>query len=140
MVFDKLLSYPTSLAGPVYIGAPSPPVESTLGGVPAPFACDLFRFGLSLSSCLVSFHPSWELVLLKPSLLHTLASRRVLVVLVTARTSPSLRVVYDVHDCFVDRHNKKPAPSKGQAWRMNNSPSNSGNISIHRYRLSLIHI
>ena len=133
-MFDKLLSYPTSLAGPVYIGAPSPPVESTLGGVPAPFACDLFRFGLSLSSCLVSFHPSWELVLLKPSLLHTLASRRVLVVLVTARTSPSLRVVYDVHDCFVDRHNKKPAPSKGQAWRMNNSPSNSGNISIHRYR------
>ena len=106
-MFDKLLSYPTSLAGPVYIGAPSPPVESTLGGVPAPFACDLFRFGLSLSSCLVSFHPSWELVLLKPSLLHTLASRRVLVVLVTARTSPSLRVVYDVHDCFVDRHKIK---------------------------------
>ena len=24
----------------------------------------------------------------------------------TATTSPSLRVVYDVHDCFVDRHKK----------------------------------
>ena len=57
---DKLLSYPTSLAGPVYIGAPSPPVESTLGGVPAPFACDLLRFDLPLSLCLVSFHSSWE--------------------------------------------------------------------------------
>ena len=31
-----------------------------------------------------------------------------MVVVVTARTSPSLGgVVYDVHDCVVDRHNKK---------------------------------
>ena len=39
-----------------------------------------------------------------------------MVVIVTARTSPSLAgVVYDVHDCFVDRHNKKAA-FKEQAW------------------------
>ena len=32
----------------------------------------------------------------------------VLVVIVTVRTSSSHNdVVYDVHDCFVDRHNKK---------------------------------
>ena len=49
LVYDKLLLYPTSLAGPVSIGASSPAVESTLGGVPAPFACDLLRFSLSLS-------------------------------------------------------------------------------------------
>ena len=54
--FDKLLLYPTSLVGPVSIGASSPAVESTLGGVPGPFARDLLRFGLSFSSCLVSFH------------------------------------------------------------------------------------
>ena len=52
--------YPTSLAGPVSVGASSPAVESTLGGVPAPFARDLLRFGLSLWSCLASFHSSWE--------------------------------------------------------------------------------
>ena len=58
-----------------------------------------------------------------------------LVAIVTARTSPSLGgVVYDVHDCFVDRHNKKTAPFKGQAWRLNKSPCNSVND------LSLIHI
>ena len=45
--------YHTSLAGPVSIRASSPAVESSLGGVPAPFACDLLRFGLSLSSCLL---------------------------------------------------------------------------------------
>ena len=40
--------------------------------------------------------------------LHTLASWRRGVVMVTARTRPSLRgVVYDVHVCFVDRHKKK---------------------------------
>ena len=55
----KLLFYPTSLVGPVSIGASSSAVESTLGGVPAPFACDLLRFGLSLSSSLVSFHSNW---------------------------------------------------------------------------------
>ena len=62
-----------------------------------------------------------------------------LVVIVTARTSPSLRgVVDDVHDCFVDRHNKKTAPSKGQAWRMNKSPCNSAYIisSFHFYRIA----
>ena len=67
LVFDKLLIYPTRVAGPVSIGASSPAVESTLGGVPAPFACDLLCLGLSLS---------WEFSpLLKPSLLNTLASR-----------------------------------------------------------------
>ena len=51
----------------------------------------------------------------------------VLAVIFTARTSPSLGgVVYDVHDCFVDRHKKKLAPSKGQAWWLNRSPCNSG--------------
>ena len=40
---------PTSLAGPVSIGASSPAVESNLGGVPAPFTCDLLSLGLSLS-------------------------------------------------------------------------------------------
>ena len=30
-----------------------------------------------------------------------------------SRTTPSLRVVCDVHDCFVDRYKKKTAPSKG---------------------------
>ena len=52
-----------------------PTVESTL--VPAPFACDLFRFGLSFSSCLVSFHSKAGSFspLLKPSLLHTLFGR-----------------------------------------------------------------
>ena len=49
---------PVSLAGPVSIGASSLAVESTLGGVPEPFACDFFRFGLSFSSCLVSLHLS----------------------------------------------------------------------------------
>ena len=46
LVFDKLLLYPTSLAGPVSIGASSPAVEPTLGGVPAPFAYDLLRLRL----------------------------------------------------------------------------------------------
>ena len=49
LVFDKLLIYPTSLAGPVSIGASSPAVEPTLGGVPAPFAYDLLCLSLSLS-------------------------------------------------------------------------------------------
>ena len=73
-----LLLYPTSLAGPVSIGVSSPAIESILGGVPAPFAYDLLRFGLSLSSCLVSFDSSSGSLspLLTPSLLHTLASRR----------------------------------------------------------------
>ena len=53
-----------------------------------------------------------------------------LVVIVTTRASPSLQAVYGVHDCFVDRHNKKTSPSKGQAWRLNKSPSNSGNEYI----------
>ena len=51
-----------------------------------------------------------------------------LVVIVTARTSPSLRVVYDVHDCFVDRHKKDPASSNGQAWRLNKWPWNWANM------------
>ena len=46
---------------------------------------------------------------------------------VTARTSPFTGgVVYDVYDCFVDRH-KETAPSKGQAWRLSRSPCNSAN-------------
>ena len=109
LVFDKLLIYPTSLAGPVGIGASSPAVEPTLGGVPAPFAYDLLCLSLC---CRGSFIP-----LLEPSL-NTLVSRGVLVVIVTARTSTSLRVVYDVHDCFADHHIINPAPSKGQAWRL----------------------
>ena len=60
LVFDKVLLYPTSLAGPVSIGVSSPAVESILGGVPVPFACDLLRFDLSFSPCLVSFHSSRE--------------------------------------------------------------------------------
>ena len=56
-----LYRYPTSLGGPVSIGASSPAVESTMGRVPALFTCDLLRFGLLFSSCLVSFHSSWEL-------------------------------------------------------------------------------
>ena len=73
-----ILVYPTSLAGPVSIGASSPAVESTLGGIPAPFACDLLRFGLSFSSCLVHFHSQGGSFssLPKPSLLHSLVSRR----------------------------------------------------------------
>ena len=35
--------------GVVSIGASSPAVESTLGGVTAPIACDRLRFGLSFS-------------------------------------------------------------------------------------------
>ena len=49
LVFDKLLIYPTTLAGPVSIETSSPAVESTLGGVPAPLAYDLLCLGLSLS-------------------------------------------------------------------------------------------
>ena len=50
------------------------------------------------------------------------------VVIVTARASPSLGgVVYDVHDCFVDRHSKRTAPCKGQAWLLNKSPCSSTN-------------
>ena len=60
LVFDKILLYPTSLESPVSTGAYSPAVESTLGVVPAPFACDLLRFDLSFSSCLLSFHSCWE--------------------------------------------------------------------------------
>ena len=65
----------------------------------------------------------------KPSLLHAWPlGEGVLIVIVTASTSPSLGgVVYDVRDCFVDRHNKKTAPSKGQARRLNKSPCNSAN-------------
>ena len=55
-----LYGYPTSLAGPASIGVCSPAVESTLGGILEPFTCDLLRFGLSFSSCLVSCHSSWE--------------------------------------------------------------------------------
>ena len=45
LVFDTQASViPTSQAGPVSIGASSPAVGSTLGGVPAPFAFDLLRF------------------------------------------------------------------------------------------------
>ena len=51
-----------------------------------------------------------------------------MVVIATARTSQFLGgVVYDVHVCFVGRQNKKAAPSKGQAWRLNNPPCNSPN-------------
>ena len=95
-----------------------PTVESTL--VPAPFACDLFRFGLSFSSCLVSFHSKAGSFspLLKPSLLHTLFGRLARECwslclrtssYYTARTRSSQlgEVVYDVHDCFVGRHNKR---------------------------------
>ena len=49
LVFDKVLLYHVSLAGPVSIGVSSPAIESTLGGVLAPFACNLIRFDLSLS-------------------------------------------------------------------------------------------
>ena len=59
--------------------------------------------------------------LLKPSLNSLPLGDGVLIVIVTARTSPSLRVVYDAHDCFVDRHKKKTA------WRLNRSPCNSAN-------------
>ena len=51
---------------------PFPAVESSLGRVPALFACDLLRFGLSFSSSLVYFNPRREFSpLLKPRLLHT---------------------------------------------------------------------
>ena len=107
----KLLLHPTSLAGPVSIGASSPAVESTLGGVPAPFACDLLRFGLSFRHALFHFTQAGSFShLLKPSLFHTLASRRGGVGRYgyCKDSSPSLRgVVYDAHDCFVDRHNEK---------------------------------
>ena len=53
-VLKKLLTHPTSLAGPVSIGSPSPAVESIVGGVPAPFACDLLCLGLKWS-CEVSW-------------------------------------------------------------------------------------
>ena len=136
LVFDKPLLYPTSLAGSVSIGASSPGVESTLGGVPVQFACGLLRFGLSFSSCMFpstqagSFSP-----LLKPRCC-TLWSlgEGVLIVTVTARPCPSLsEVVYDVRDCFFDRHNRKSAPSKGQAWRLNKSPCNSQANHTHIY-------
>ena len=39
--------YTTSLAGLVSMGASSPAIESTLGGVTVSFACDRLRFGLS---------------------------------------------------------------------------------------------
>ena len=49
-VVDKALMYPTRLAGLVSIGASSPAVvvESTLGGVPAPFDSDLLRSFVSV--------------------------------------------------------------------------------------------
>ena len=53
----------------------------------------------------------------------------VLVVNVTAKTSPSLRVVYDVHVVSSTIAAKKTAPSKGQAWRLNRSPCNCGNFT-----------
>ena len=116
----KLLLYLTSLADPVSIGASSPAVESTLGGVPVPFACDLLRFGLSFSSCPVSLNSSWE----SQSSIETLvvvrfgfSVRGCWSFIVIARTSPSFGgVVYHVHECFVDSHNKKTAPSKRKAW------------------------
>ena len=62
----------------------------------------------------------------------------VLVVVVTARPSPYLRgVVYDVHDCFIDRHNKKAARSKRQAWWLNKSPRNSAKTSIPGYTVEV---
>ena len=45
LVFDKILIYPTSLAGAVSVGEASPAVESTLGVI-SPFACDLLCLGL----------------------------------------------------------------------------------------------
>ena len=56
-----------------------------------------------------------------------------MVVIVTARTSPSLRVVYDVHECFVDHYKKILAPFKGQPWRLNRSPCNSANTYIRAF-------
>ena len=53
--FRQATVIPTSLAGPVSIGASIHAVESSLGSVPAPFACNLPRFGLSFSSCLALF-------------------------------------------------------------------------------------
>ena len=101
-----LYRFPTRLAGPVSIGASSPELESTLGGVPAPLFFDLLRFGNSFSSSFVSFHLAGRCsLLLNPSLLHTLTSRR----------GGVGDVVYDVHECFVDRHNTSTVPSKAQA-------------------------
>ena len=72
-----LYRYRSSLAGPVSIGASSSAVKSTLGGVPAPFACDLLRFGNCFRLALFLFTPAGSFnPLLKPSLLRTLASRR----------------------------------------------------------------
>ena len=92
---NKLLIHPTSLAGPVTFETSSMSRRRLL----AVCFLSVFRFRLTLSLVAQagSFSP-----LLKPSLLHKLASRRgVLVDIVIARTSPSLGgVVYDVHDCF----------------------------------------
>ena len=70
--------------------------------------------------------------LLKPSLLNKSARG----------CTPSLRIVYDVHVCFVYRHEKQPAPSKGQAWRLNRSTCISGNLyvdpSCNRYRTKVV--
>ena len=69
----KLLLCPSSLAGPVSFEASSPAVESTLGGPGAVCFVSVFHF----PNALFPFtHGGGFSALLKPSLLHTLASRR----------------------------------------------------------------
>ena len=74
--------------------------------------------------------------LVNPSLLHISASRQRGVG--RSRycwTSPSLRwVLHAVHDCFVDRHKKRPDPSKGQEWRLNKWPCISGNKKYKAFK------
>ena len=101
----KLSLYPTSLAGPVSIGASSnSAVESTLGGVLAPFAYDLLRFGISFSLCLVPFHSSWEFS----------SSTETFVV---AHFGLSARWCWSLYSDTV----------RTRMWRLNKSPYNSGN-------------
>ena len=97
---------------------------------PAPFPSELLRFGLSVWSFRVSSTQAGSFSpLLKPSLLHTLPSRRRCVGRYGYWTIPSVRgFLYDVHDCWVDRHKRRPAPSKGQVWWPNRSPCNSANL------------
>ena len=125
LVVNKLRIYPTRLAGPVSIGASNLAVESTLEGVPSPFACDLL--------CLKSYVVMGVLVLYwNPYLTLWPLGDGVVVDIATTRTSASLRVVHDVHDLFFRRpphknsYLRKNSYLQGQARRLNRSPWNSG--------------
>ena len=67
----KLLLRPTNLADLVSIGASGPAVESTLGGVPAPFACDLLcRSFIFVMPCFLSLKLGVLVLYSNPDVAH----------------------------------------------------------------------